>query len=283
MITQKEAFRRMLRNKYPNHNRIAIDAMHAFVVDKPLDPKEAYLYYQTEIKGGRYIVFYGLTAEQVQENIDAAINGDIPLATRQQTGGEDVKAPSTYQNFEAWLERKGIKPTMRVYKSRSTALSLLNPMQRQDVVIEGCRATEEVRNWYVYEFKPPMQGYNAYFPHLPHAVIVNKDGSETLYVLAKAPTTTYRYESKKAKILKTFETVQPVEQQLTVALSTGDDAEAMRLYNIIQQTITESTAEYTVDCNMLREAMNKGTLHIMIMSGKGRKEKQTDAESEEDF
>lgn len=282
MITQKEAFRRMLRNKYPNHNRIAIDEMHAFVVDKPLEPKEAYLYYQTEIKGGRYIVFYGLTAEQVQGYIDAAMNGDLQLTRRQETGGEDIKAPTTYQNFEAWLERKGIKPTMRVYKSRSTALSLLNPMDRKDVVIEGCRATEEVRNWYVYEFKPPMQGYNAYFPHLPHTVIVNKDGSETLYVLAKAPTSTYRYESKKAKILKTFETVAPLEQQITVALSTGDDAEVSKLYNIFQQTITESSAEYTVDCDMLREAMNKGTLHIMLMSGKGRKPVVKD-EQEEDF
>lgn len=261
MINKKESFRHMLRAKYPACKRITLDELNAFIISRPLNTEDALLYHQAELQNGKFIVFYGLTAEQALDNIDKA-RREGPALLKGTKHKALSMAPTTWQNFENWLEKKGIRYTARVYRSRSSVAQLLR------CEIKNCVDTEVLRNWYMYEFQPPFTGYESALSQTPYCI-----DNGVLYVLAKAPQSVYSYKSKKARALETFELVKPLEEQIISCLSTGQDEEALRLYNAYQQELTHTEDEYIVDLGLLREAIKNGTYHLVMISGKGRVKK----------
>ena len=273
MIKTKESFRRMLMRKYPDTKRVAIDELKAFIISEPLNKNDAFLYNQAQVGQNRWIVFYNTSSKEALDIVTQISKSGLNL-TLHKTNAQRVTAPSYYQNFDNWLKRKGIEPTMRVYKHNSTPEDILNPMHLADTIIKGCIAIKQPANWYVYEFIPAPNGYDTYFSQLPHAV----DGN-ALYVLAKAPTTS-KYVSKRAKALQKLEVVEPLEHQLIEYLTLNDEEGAQKMYNAIQQQYTGSTAVYSIDINVLHEALKNGTLHLLLISGSHR---QVEQPAEPDF
>ena len=98
-------------------------------------------------------------------------------------------------------------------------------------------------------------------------------------MLAKAPTTS-KYVSKRAKALQKLEVVEPLEHQLIEYLTLNDEEGAQKMYNAIQQQYTGSTAVYSIDINVLHEALKNGTLHLLLISGSHR---QVEQPAEPDF
>ena len=198
MIRTYHNFKQWVNRHYPEITVIPIYGTGAYTLNKPMSPEHMYEYMVQQLPNSSYIVFPGLTAEQIAEQFKSIVKDGIPR--RPERG-----VPTTFSSFEAWLTRNKLTPLHRTHVNDITAAEALH-----DDSLEHVK-----RNWYLYELPITDILHKENIP-APHVFTT----SGTMAILIK--TSSSGYVSKKQLFMRKFTTMQPLYEQLVAALARED-------------------------------------------------------------
>lgn len=243
MVTTKYNFKQWLHRTYPDIVATPIYGMPAYVLNKPLEPVHMYEYNVQTLKNGQLVVFVGVKVQEIPEMLKT-LNTEGVQGYRPHN--EQPFNPTTYNSFEKWLIRHNVEYMHRTYMPNMTACEALyttndNPTWNQH------------HNWYLYEFEAWNGDIN---PQTPHVTTENG----TVVLLIKAPAQIY--VSKRQRFLKHFELMQPIYEQLVVALSKDDTETAIAL--VTQYASTQWDKPMTTEYSKMKEAYDNGILSLFV-------------------
>lgn len=204
MIRTYHNFKQWVSRHYPNINIMPVYGTGAYILDKPMSPEHMYEYMVQQLPNGNYIVFPGLTAEQVAEQFTSIVKDGVPRRV--------TKIPTTFSSFEDWLTRNSIKPLHRTHVTDISPADALHDSSLDHV--KG--------NWYLYELEitETLQKEDIAAPHVFTT-------SGTVAILIK--TSSSGYVSKRQLFLRKFTTMQPLYEQLVAACAKEDWEQAGQL------------------------------------------------------
>ena len=203
MIRTYHNFKQWVSRHYPNINIMPVYGTGAYILDKPMSPEHMYEYMVQQLPNGNYIVFPGLTAEQVAEQFTSIVKDGVPRRV--------TKIPTTFSSFEDWLTRNSIKPLHRTHVTDISPADALHDSSLDH--IKG--------NWYLYELEAAsVKAEDIIAPHV-------NTSSGTVAILIK--TSSSGYVSKRQLFLRKFTTMQPLYEQLVAACAKEDWEQAGQL------------------------------------------------------
>lgn len=256
MITTKYNFKQWLHRQYPDITATPIYGIPAYILSKPLENADMFLYNVQTLKDGRYVVFIGTDLVTAQHMLTRLNEGKTPI-TREQSN----IAPTTFSSFEAWLNRNHIIPLNRTFCNHMSASQALMTND-----IKNCIDIDAIKTWYLYEL--PLID-ESQLSKVPHITIQNKSGKDISCVLIKACNSSYK--SKRTLFMEKFSLMQPLyEQLISLAARAGAQDEIQpgtgewdQVKLICEQYMgIQFECEGSVDMEALKEAANNGTLGI---------------------
>ena len=262
MITTKYNFKLWLRRKYPDITATPIYGVPAYTLSKALSAEDMYTYNIQQLPSGQYIVFIGLTPDEIIPLMKKLQKGEQPV-TRRFTGHA---APTTFASFEQWMQRNDIVPINRTFCNHMSASQAL---MTDDII--NCTDKDAIKTWYMYEL--PIQNGTSLneweqeaYSKIPHVIVQQKDFSIVI-VLIKACNSTYK--SKKQRFVEKFQLMQPLYEKLISAAAraiawddingSGGDWDTVK--QLCEQYMgMQFEYEGTVDITALKEAAHEGIL-----------------------
>lgn len=262
MITTKYNFKLWLHRKYPDITATPIYGMPAYILSKPLNPADNFLYNVQQLPDGRHVVFVGCnpaTIRQLMQQLKEGVPQTNYRAIR-------ITAPTTFASFQSWLDRNHIVPLNRTFCSNDSVANLFK---------DETRSTEK-RAWYMYEL--PITGNNndteTLFKAIPHMYSTSTDAEglkvPVVIVLIKASTSIYK--SKKQRFIEKFDLMQPLYEKLIADCAKAQLVEesgerADDEWNIAVATCNQYMGilferEGYVEISALREAAHEGSLGL---------------------
>lgn len=249
MITTKYNFKLWLKRKYPDVIANPVYGVPAYLLSKALSAEDMYLYNVQQLPSGQYIVFIGLTPDEI-----------IPLMKKLQAGEQPVThrlighaAPTTFSSFELWMQRNNIVPVNRTFCNHMSASQALMTDN-----IKNCTDINSIKTWYMYEI-PSKEDDEELYSKVPHIVL--KEQGITI-VLIKACNSAYK--SKKRRFIEKFQLMQPLYEKLIMAAARAQDDDAWSQVKQLceQYMCIQFECEGTVDIEALKEAVNEGMLGL---------------------
>lgn len=255
MIRTKNNFKSFLRKKYPNITAQAVYNMNAYILDKSLNPLDAYTYMQQQLANGHYIVFFGYTVMEVKDLMTGIKNNGVPVRTNRRDANG---IPTTFASFEQYLLRHNINYSNRTFMPRKTPYDCLTPTGEGTIM--NCANIREPRTWYMYSF--PRQAIDVKFlSNQPYIITVDSDGTEEIVMLIKASSS--RYKSKRQRLTERFSLMQPIYEQLIAAMAQGMEDEATGLANAYLSTQFEKPVKVK-SYQEMKEAYDNGILQLFL-------------------
>ena len=236
MVTTKYAFKQWIHKHYPDIKAEPIYGFNAYILNKPLNEVDMWKYSVQQMDSGKFVVFVGSTAKEAVKLLEQ-LKAGIPQ--REQT------VPTSFGSFEQFCERRGIKYLNRVYMHDKTPEECFMRPYPQNV---------EKRSWYLYEcntsdFKDLARG------NIPYA-----EEGERCYLLIKTYST--KYKSKKQRFIEHFSLMQPIAEQIIIALTKGEDDKASNLASHYGYLLFDKVC--SVDMVKLREAYDEGNIQMFL-------------------
>lgn len=247
MITTKYNWKQWLHKTYPDVTAVPIYGLNAYILSKPLEPVHMFEYNIQTLKNGQYVVFVGTPVSEIPALLKK-LNTEGIQGTRPHNEG--LCNPTTFSSFEKWLNRHDIKYKYRTYSGNTTANTLLGSAKEDP-------AWNRHGNWYIYEFAQDTVEESKINPVTPYL----KTENNTVVLLIKAPAQIY--VSKRQRFLKHFELMQPIYEQLVVALSKDDTETATSLVNQYASMQFDRTMVLNSYDDM-KEAYNEGILTLFV-------------------
>lgn len=235
MIRTYHNFKQWVNRHYPDITVTPVYGTGAYTLNKPMSPEHMYEYMVQQLPNGQYIVFPGLTAEQVAEQFTTIVKDGVPRRV--------TKVPATFSSFESWLVRNNVKPLHRTHVTDITAADAL-----------GNDALEHVkRNWYLYELnRADIKPEDIAAPYV-------ETESGTIAVLIK--TSSSGYVSKRQLFMRKFATMQPLYEQLVAAMAKEDWDQAIELCSNYASVQFEKQL-VVKDVEAMKEAYANGILSL---------------------
>ena len=119
MIRTYHNFKQWVRKQYPDIDIRPVYGTGAYTLNKALKPEHMFEYMVQQLPSGLYIVFPGLSAEQVMEQYKSIVLNGTPVKP-------DTAIPSTFTSFESWITKKGLKPLHRTHVTNISAADALH-------------------------------------------------------------------------------------------------------------------------------------------------------------
>lgn len=271
-MTNKYSFKQWFKRKYPDLIATPVYGINAYIITGPMDEFDAFTYYQTTLDNGQYIVFIGMTAEEISKTISSIKKDGLPDRPANNRRLSEF-APTTFTAFEAWLERNHITYVHRTFQPHKSPQEILTPFGDVEN-IKGCLDVFLQRTWYLYE----IDCDDHYFPTLPHITL---DSGGTA-VLVKASSS--RYRSKKERLSANFNTMQSYKETLIVSITKGDVEMAMASAKLYCSVLYECPLDIiNVDFQAMKEELDAGKLGIYLRDKAKRVQPREDTEDSEDF
>lgn len=263
MITTKYNFKLWLHRKYPDITATPIYGMPAYILSKPLNPADNFLYNVQQLPDGRHVVFIGVSIHELKDYLNTLRASGIP-----QTNYRAIRttAPTTFASFQSWLDRNHIVPLNRTFCSNYSAADLF----------KDPNASMEKRAWYMYEL--PITGNNndteTLFKEIPHiySTSTTDEGLTVNVVIVLIKASTSIYKSKKQRFIEKFALMQPLYEKLIADCAkaqfveeSGERADdewdkAVATCNQYMGILFER--EGYVEINALKEAAHEGSLGL---------------------
>lgn len=245
MIRTYHNFKQWVRKTYPDIDIRPVYGTGAYTMDKAMSPEHMYEYNVQQLPSGHYIVWPGLTADQIEVQYRSIVQNGAPVRP-------EHAIPSTFSSFESWITKHQLKPLHRTHVTNISAAEALH-----DDSLEKVK-----RNWYLYEFSldpARMDGADKLFakPVTRAPYITTENG--TIAILIK--TSNSGYVSKKQLFMQKFAMMQPLLEQAIAACAKEDwdrAAELLSNYASIQfgeQMCVKNTAD-------IKEAYNEGIITL---------------------
>lgn len=236
MIRTYHNFKQWVRRTYPDVDIRPVYGTGAYTMDKALSPEHMYEYNVQQLPNGQYIVFPGLTAEQIEVQYRNFIQNGAPVKP-------EKMIPSTFSSFESWLTKHGLKPLHRTHVTNISAAEALH-----DDSLEKVK-----RNWYLYEFGPEFK-----IPLVTRAPYI-KTESGTIAILIK--TSNSGYVSKRQLFMQKFAMMQPLLEQAIAAMAKDEvDKAAELLGNYASIQFGEQMV--VADKTKMKEAYDEGIVTL---------------------
>lgn len=284
MITTKYNFKLWLRRKYPQITATPIYGIPAYILSKPMDAQDNFIYNVQQLPDGRYVVFIGMTPDEAKKhmsNLRQAQTPDVDHRTIRRT------APTTFSAFEQWLARNNIQYIHRTFCANTSEAKLFQDESR----------SMYRRAWYMYELAITDdeelcgKSIEEWFPNIPHIVSTSTtlEGVQVpvVIVLIKASSSTYK--SKRQRFMEKFDLMQPLYEQII-----GLCAKAMAMEDLGQTGAAEweqalhlceqymgifFEQEGTVELAGLKEAAHDGTLSFFTRDRANFLDRESDEET----
>lgn len=237
MIRTYHNFKQWVRKTYPDIDIRPVYGTGAYTMDKAMSPEHMYEYNVQQLPSGHYIVWPGLTAEQIEVQYRSIIQNGAPVKP-------EKMIPSTFSSFESWLTRNGLKPLHRTHVTNISAAEALH-----DDSLEKVK-----RNWYLYEFNLSPQ-----FKELVTRAPYIKTESGTIAILIK--TSNSGYVSKKQLFLQKFATMQPLLEQAIAACAKDEIDKAAELLSQYA-SIQFGQQMVVADRTKMKEAYDEGIITL---------------------
>lgn len=241
MIKTYHNFKQWVRKTYPDIDIRPIYGVGAYTMNKAMSPEHMFEYMVQQLPSGLYIVFPGLTAEQIAEQFKSIVHNGVPTRPEQ-------AIPSTFTSFEAWITKKGLKPLHRTHITAATAAEVLH-----DTNLEKVK-----RNWYLYEFKLSPE-FTKPVTRAPYVFTENG----TIVIAIK--TSNSGYVSKRKLFLQKFALMQPLLEQAIAAMAKEEwdkAAEMLSEYASIQF----GQKLIVADKSKMKEAYSEGIIALYARS-----------------
>lgn len=246
MIRTYHNFKQWVRRTYPDIDIRPVYGTGAYTMDKAMSPEHMYEYNVQQLPSGQYIVFPGLTPDQIEVQYRSIIQNGAPVKP-------EKMIPSTFSSFESWITKHQLKPLHRTHVTNISAAEALH-----DDSLEKVK-----RNWYLYEFSldpARMDGADKLFatPLVTRAPYVETSNG-TIAILIK--TSNSGYVSKRQLFMQKFAMMQPLLEQAIAAMAKDEidkAAELLSNYASIQfgQQMT------VTDITKMKEAYNEGIVTL---------------------
>ena len=256
MVRTKYGFKQFLHKKYPDIIATPIYATSGYILSKPMDDFDNYIYNLQMLPNGQYIVFVGMSIDEATETFQKIKREGIRVEPND-------TCPTCFSTFETWIVKRGIKYTNRTYCS--------NKMPEE--CFHESHPNKTRRTWYMYEIPCQVDGTEVcvtgvkvddMFVKVPHTLVQNKDKSISVVCLIKASNS--HYKSKRARFIENFKTMQPLYEQLVIALSNDKDEDAESL---AQRYLS---IQFEMDCTCsvekMKEAFKHGELTLFLRDKK---------------
>lgn len=250
MIKTYHNFKQWIKKHYPDIMITPVYGTGAYTLNKALNDIDMFLYNVQQLPSGQYIVWPGLTPEQVMEQYKSIVQNGVPTRPEQ-------AIPSTFTSFEAWITKHQLKPLHRTHVTGISAAEALH-----DTSLEKVK-----RNWYLYEFSldpARMDGANELFatPLVTRAPYVFTESGSIVIAIK---TSNSGYVSKKQLFLQKFATMQPLLEQAIAACAKNEidrAAELLSQYASIQFGQQMVVADKT----KMKEAYDEGIITLYARS-----------------
>ena len=264
MITTKYNFKLWLRRKYPDITATPIYGMPAYILSKPLNPADNFLYNVQQLPDGRHVVFIGVSIHELKDYLNTLRVSGIPQTNYRAIR---VTAPTTFASFQSWLDRNHIVPLNRTFCSNDSVSNLFKDPD----------ASMEKRAWYMYELPIPIPGTGdteTLFKEIPHiySTSTTDEGLTVNVVIVLIKASTSIYKSKKQRFIEKFDLMQPLYEKLIADCAKAQFVEesgerADDEWNIAIATCNQYMGilferEGYVEISALKEAAHEGSLGL---------------------
>lgn len=249
MIRTYHNFKQWVRKTYPDIDIRPVYGTGAYTLNKAMSEVDMFLYNVQQLPSGLYIVWPGLSVEQIMEQYRNIIQNGTPQKP-------EKMIPSTFTSFEAWITKHQLKPLHRTHVTNISAAEALH-----DDSLEKVK-----RNWYLYEFSldpARVDGAHDLFatPVTRAPYVFTESGS----IVIAIKTSNSGYVSKKQLFLQKFTTMQPLLEQAIAACAKDEwdrAAELLSQYASIQFGQEMIVADKT----KMKEAYTDGVLTLYVRS-----------------
>lgn len=238
MIRTYHNFKQWVKRTYPDIDIRPVYGTGAYTMDKAMSPEHMYEYNVQQLPNGQYIVWPGLTAEQIEVQYRNIIQNGAPVKP-------EKAIPSTFTSFESWITRHGLKPLHRTHVTNISAAEALH-----DDSLEKVK-----RNWYLYEFNLSPQFATPLVTRAPY--IETSNG--TIAILIK--TSNSGYISKRQLFMQKFAMMQPLLEQAIAACAKEDWDKAAELLSSYA-SIQFGQQMIVADKTKMKEAYNEGIVTL---------------------
>ena len=267
MITTKYNFKLWIRKKYPDITATPIYGMPAYILSKPMDPADNFMYNVQQLPDGRYVVFVGCNPATISQLMQQLKEEGVPKADYRSVR---TTAPTTFASFQSWLDRNHIVPLNRTFCSNDSVANLF----------KDPGASMEKHAWYMYELPITEEhriGDNnteTLFKAIPHmySVSTTLEGLTVNVVIVLIKASTSIYKSKKQRFLEKFDLMQPLYEKLIADCAKAQFVEesgerADDEWDIAVATCSQYMGilferEGYVEIGALREAAHEGSLGL---------------------
>lgn len=245
MIRTYHNFKQWVRRTYPDIDIRPVYGTGAYTMDKAMSPEHMYEYNVQQLPSGHYIVWPGLTAEQIMEQYKAIVQNGIPQRP-------EKMIPSTFSSFESWITKHGLKPLHRTHVTNISAAEALH-----DDSLEKIK-----RNWYLYEFSldpARMDGANELFREPITRAPYVKTESGSIVIAIK--TSNSGYVSKRQLFMQKFTMMQPLLEQAIAAMAKDEVDKAAELLGNYA-SIQFGQQMVVADKTKMKEAYDEGIVTL---------------------
>jgi hypothetical protein len=236
MVTTKYAFKQWLHKHYPDIDATPIYGLNAYIISQPLSEVDMWRYNVQQMENGKYVVFVGATVEESVRKLQE-LKAGMPQ--------KEQKLPTSFGSFEAFCSRRNITWTNRVYMNNKTP---------EECFLVPYPENTERRSWYLYELNK-----DALDDVIKDGVPTHVDGDH-IYVLVKTYTT--KYKSKKQRFVEHFNLMQPIYEQIIIALTKGEDDKAANLASHYGSLLFDKIG--SVDAVLMRKAYHEGNIQMFL-------------------
>ena len=249
MIRTYHNFKQWVRKTYPDIDIRPVYGTGAYTLNKAMSEVDMFLYNVQQLPSGLYIVWPGLSVEQIMEQYKVIVQNGTPARP-------EKMIPSTFTSFEAWITKHQLKPLHRTHVTSITAAEALH-----DTSLEKVK-----RNWYLYEFSldpARCDGANELFdrPVTRAPFVFTESGS----IVIAIKTSNSGYVSMKQLFLQKFTTMQPLLEQAIAACAKEEWVHAAELLS--QYASIQFGQEMRIkDMVKMKEAYNDGVLTLYVRS-----------------
>lgn len=237
MIRTYHNFKQWVKRTYPDIDIRPVYGTGAYTMDKAMSPEHMYEYNVQQLPSGHYIVFPGMTAEQVEAQYRSIVLNGVPSRP-------EKMIPSTFTSFESWITRHGLKPLHRTHVTNISAAEALH-----DTSLEKVK-----RNWYLYEFNLSPQ-FKEPVTRAPY--VVTESGTIVLAI----KTSNSGYVSKRQLFMQKFAMMQPLLEQAIAAMAKDEVDKAAELLSSYA-SIQFGQQMIVADITKMKEAYNEGIISL---------------------
>lgn len=267
MITTKYNFKLWLHKKYPHITATPIYGLPAYILSKPMDAQDNFIYNTQQLPDGRHIVFVGCNPATIREMMQHLKEKGIPKANYRAVR---TTAPTTFASFHMWLERNNITPLNRTFCANDSVANLFKDETQ----------SMEKRAWYMYELATTEEhrindnDTETLFKEIPHmySVSTTLEGIKVPAVIVLIKASTSRYKSKKQRFIEKFDLMQPLYERLIAGCAKAQVMEergepADTEWNEAVATCEQYMGilferEGHIEISALREAAHEGSLGL---------------------